>query len=254
MDPQVRSWLQVQKALGETLILAKDPLALSDVLGLQPQPLARVAAQPPAIARPVAGPASSPASAQNLSQIQTIGELRKAVEAFEGCALKRTALHTVFCDGDVNSPVMFIGEAPGAEEDKQGLPFVGQSGLLLNKMLSAIGFSRSQVYITNVVYWRPPGNRTPDPDEIALCLPFLERHIELMQPKVVVLLGATAMRAVLGLPSGLSRARGRWHQHVTPTGQTFPTMVTFHPSYLLRSPGQKALAWQDFMMLQEALA
>lgn len=195
-------------------------------------------------------------SGQALEPVEasTLEELKAKLFAFNGCALKKMATHTVFADGNPKSPLMFVGEAPGADEDLQGVPFVGASGQLLNKMLAAIHIRRPDVYITNVVNWRPPGNRPPTPDEIALCLPFLERHIALVQPKFLVLLGGTAMKAVLRRTSSLSQARGVWHLHTpVPGAEPIRTMVTFHPSYLLRSPGQKVLAWQDLQRLQEAL-
>lgn len=253
MDIRIRNWLYCTHLFGEDMVLAERALQLSDIQDAQ-----KPSAPPQMVARPVLNaPVQARApdvSWDSLDSIKTLEELRAAVCHFDACPLKKTALHTVFSDGDPKSPVMFVGEAPGAEEDKQGLPFVGQSGQLLNQMLRAIGLKREEVYITNVVYWRPPGNRTPDSIEIEQCLPFLEKHIELMRPKVVVLLGATAMKAVLQLSSGLSKARGMFHQHVSPSGITTPVMVTFHPSYLLRSPGQKMLAWQDFMMLKKALS
>lgn len=239
MKESIKNWLLLASEFGEDIVLSSKDIQLKDLSSADPT-----------FARPAAANA---APASNHLNNLTLEQLRQAVQSFDGCILKKSALNTVFSDGDPSSKVMFIGEAPGAEEDKQGRPFVGQSGQLLNKMLNAIGLSRSEVYITNVVYWRPPGNRTPDPEEISLCMPFLERHIEIISPKVIVLLGATAMRAVLQITSGLSRARGIWHEYMTPSGQKFKTMVTFHPSYLLRSPGQKMLAWQDFIMLSKEL-
>ncbi|MDR3285593.1 MAG: uracil-DNA glycosylase [Holosporales bacterium] len=186
-------------------------------------------------------------------KISALKELKDAIFAFEKCDLKKYAINTVFADGNPDSQVMFIGEAPGFEEDKQGLPFVGQSGRLLNKMLATIGLLRQEVYITNVVYWRPPGNRTPEPYEIDQCRPFFAKHIELIAPKILVLLGMTAMKAVLQVNTGLSKARGFWHYYAITDKTRIKTMVTFHPSYLLRSPGQKAFAWEDFMMIKEGL-
>jgi DNA polymerase len=184
----------------------------------------------------------------------SIAELKNRICNFDGCALKKIATNTVFGDGDPNSNVMFIGEAPGADEDKQGVPFVGRSGQLLNKMIESIGLKRENVYITNVVNWRPPGNRPPTIEEIDQCFPFLVQHIQLIAPKVLVLLGSTAMKAVLKTSSSLSMMRGIWHQYNAGNnvGQ-IETIVTFHPSYLLRIPSQKKLAWQDFLMLKSKL-
>jgi DNA polymerase len=149
---------------------------------------------------------------------------------------------------------MLIGEAPGADEDARGLPFVGLSGQLLDRMLATISLDRRQVYISNIVPWRPPGNRQPSADEIALCLPFILRHIELVAPRYVVCLGGTATKSLLRVKDGLARLRGRWHTLATPQGMNIPTLVTFHPAYLLRSPGQKREAWRDLLMLKMTLA
>jgi DNA polymerase len=183
---------------------------------------------------------------------ESLEKLKQELCAYEGCALKAMAQTTVFADGDPTSRLMFIGEAPGAEEDKQGLPFVGQSGQLLNKMIESIGLTRERVYITNVVNWRPPGNRPPTQEEIDQCWPFLTRHIELISPKLIVLLGSTAMKAVLKLTHSLSQARGFFHNYQLPNGE-IKVLVTFHPSYLLRVPAQKRAAWQDFLMIKEYL-
>ena len=149
---------------------------------------------------------------------------------------------------------MFVGEAPGAEEDRRGLPFVGASGRLLDRMLAAIGLDRGNVFITNVIYWRPPGNRTPLPAEVAACLPFVERAIELVDPAVLVLLGGASAKTLLGRQEGIMRLRGRWHSFATPRmASPIPAMATFHPAYLLRSPGQKREAWRDFLAVRERL-
>jgi uracil-DNA glycosylase len=178
-------------------------------------------------------------------------ELRSALEAFDGCSLKKTATKTVFADGTPRNGIMLIGEAPGREEDIAGLPFVGRAGKLLDKMLAAIGLSRnSNVYITNVLNWRPPGNRDPSPDEAASCLPFLRRHVELVSPSVIVLLGAVATRHALGRSDGIMRLRGKWQEYYV-NGRMVPVMPTLHPAYLLRRAIDKRLAWHD---LQEISA
>lgn len=187
------------------------------------------------------------------SKSNTVAELRQEVLEFQDCRLKDNCNNTVFSDGPPNSKIMFIGEAPGLDEDIQGKPFVGQSGLLLNKMLLAIGINRSEVYITNVIFWRPPANRPPTVDEIKLCMPFLERHISLVKPKIIVLLGATAMKAVLKIQTGISSSRGKIHNYKTYDGTIIKTLVTFHPSYLLRCPDQKSLAWEDMRILKNEL-
>jgi DNA polymerase len=184
------------------------------------------------------------------ARCKTLGELKTAVESFDGCALKVTAKNTVFADGHPGARVMLIGEAPGRDEDLQGLPFVGRSGHLLDRMLNAIGLDRSSsAYITNVIFWRPPGNRPPTPDEAALCAPFLLRHIELQQPKVLVLLGGTPVKHVLNVEEGITKVRGRWGRFVV-NGVEIPALPTFHPAYLLRQPAAKRQAWQDLLSLK----
>jgi uracil-DNA glycosylase family 4 len=175
----------------------------------------------------------------------TLAELKAALESFEGCPLKKGATHTVFADGTPSHRIMFIGEAPGRDEDRMGLPFVGKAGKLLDKMLASIGLDRaSNVYITNVLNWRPPDNRDPSPEEAAMCLPFLRRHIELVKPEIIVLLGAVAARHVLGKTDGIMRLRGKWLEYHA-GGKMVPVMPTLHPAYLLRQPAHKKLAWRD---------
>jgi uracil-DNA glycosylase family 4 len=179
---------------------------------------------------------------------QSLDDLREKLVKFEGCSLKGTATQLVFGDGDPNAEVMFVGEAPGADEDRQGAPFVGRAGQLLNKMIEAIGLERSKVYIANVVPWRPPGNRTPTPLETAICLPFTRRQIELVRPKILVCLGAPSAQTLLASKEGIMRLRGRWFDYVI--GDTaIKATAMLHPAYLLRQPGQKRLAWQDLRLL-----
>jgi DNA polymerase len=180
--------------------------------------------------------------------------LEAAVRAFDGCALKATAMNTVFADGSPDAEVMFLGEAPGADEDRLGKPFVGASGKLLDRMLEAIGLGREGVYISNVVFWRPPGNRTPTPVELAVCLPFVRRHIALKRPKLVILAGATAAQTVLGSELTIGRLRHKWHDlAVDGAGETAPAIATYHPSFLLRTPEKKRDAWMDFLRLRMKL-
>jgi DNA polymerase len=175
----------------------------------------------------------------------SLEELKAAMEAFEGSALKRAATNTVFADGTPAGRVMFIGEAPGRDEDRIGKPFVGRAGQLLDKMLASIDLDRRRnVYITNVINWRPPDNRDPSPEEAAICLPFLRRHIELANPGIIVLLGAVAARHVMGITEGIMRARGRWMEYRVGDAMV-PVMPTLHPAYLLRQPAHKKLAWRD---------
>ncbi len=182
----------------------------------------------------------------------TLEELRSALERFEGCNLRLTARSLVFADGKPGSRLMLVGEAPGREEDLQGLPFVGRSGQLLDLMLKAIGLSRSEVYIANVVPWRPPGNRTPTPQETAICRPFIQRQIELSAPEFLICLGGAAAKELMQTNEGILRLRGQWRSFPLGDG-TIRAMATLHPAYLLRQPLQKRLAWRDFMAIRDAL-
>ena len=185
---------------------------------------------------------------------QTIDELRERLEGFEGCALKFTATNTVFADGDPSSDLMLIGEAPGVDEDRQGLPFVGASGQLLNRMLAALGRERDTAYISNILFWRPPGNRSPTDAETAACLPFVQRHIELAKPKVLVFLGGSSAKTMLSRKEGIMRLRGKWFDYTSDgLDAPIPAMPTFHPAFLLRQSAQKREAWRDFLSIQEKL-
>ena len=179
------------------------------------------------------------------SNAATLDELRALLEGFTGCGLRATATRLVFADGNPAARVMFVGEAPGYEEDMSGTPFVGRSGKLLDRMMAAIGLDRTSAYIANVVPWRPPGNRTPTPQETAICLPFVRRQIELANPDVLVCLGGPSMQTLLGTRDGITRMRGRWFPFDTGTRE-IRAIATFHPAFLLRSPLQKRLAWRDF--------
>jgi uracil-DNA glycosylase family 4 len=179
--------------------------------------------------------------------------LRSLMADFDGCALKRTATQLVFADGVPGSPVMFVGEAPGADEDRIGRPFVGRAGQLLDRMLNAVGLDRSQVYVANVVPWRPPGNRTPTLQETQTCLPFITRQIELADPQILVSLGLPSAQTLLGVKTGILRARGSWFQYPRENGRTIPALAMLHPAYLLRQPSQKRLAWADMRALARAL-
>lgn len=184
---------------------------------------------------------------------QTLDELRAAVEKFDGCALKLTASHMVFGDGNPHARVVLVGEAPGADEDRIGRPFVGRSGHLLDKMMSAIGMDRSAYYITNVLPWRPPGNRTPTSAEIAVCLPFLKRQIELVDPEYILILGGSAANALLDNQEPISRLRGRWLEYEKSDGGKIQVLASFHPAYLLRNAAQKSRAWSDLLRLKKTM-
>lgn len=180
--------------------------------------------------------------------------LREIMNAFEGCALRTTAKQLVFGDGSAEARLMFVGEAPGSEEDQKGVPFVGRSGQLLDKMLGAIGIARSEVYIANIVPWRPPGNRDPSIHETQICLPFIQRQIELVDPQVLVCLGKPSTATLLGVTEGIRKTRGRWFVYKTGEGRDIRATATFHPAYLLRTPIEKRFAWRDFLAIKKALA
>lgn len=187
------------------------------------------------------------------NDVTSIDELKKLIENFEGCSLKSTALSTVIGDGNPKAKVMFIGEAPGADEDRIGRAFVGKCGQLLDKMLASIGLNREKCYICNVLPWRPPGNRTPADSEIAVCLPFLKKQIEIVEPDVIFALGAVAVNSLLDCTDSISKLRGRWLEYKTAKGKIVDVMAGYHPAYLLRSPAQKAKAWSDFLRLKKKL-
>jgi DNA polymerase len=212
-----------------------------------PAPEPSRAAVVPVSAEATAGDARAAAAAA-----QTLDELRAAMEAFEGLALKRTATRLAFASGNPAARVMMVGEAPGREEDRLGEPFVGAAGRLLDRMLKAIGLDRTGVYIANVIPWRPPGNRTPTPQETQICLPFIRRQIELADPDFLVFLGGTAAQTMTGAREGIRRLCGRWFDYDTGR-RSIRALATLHPAYLLRSPTEKRYAWRDFLALSEAL-
>jgi uracil-DNA glycosylase family 4 len=213
----------------------------------------RVSAPSLPLAAPPAPDAAAMAARAAVKGIATLGDLRAALDAFEGCALKGTAKQLVFADGNPQAKVMFVGEAPGRDEDIEGLPFVGRSGKLLDRMLHAIGLDRTSVYIANIIPWRPPGNRTPTPQESQICLPFIQRQIELADPDILVCLGGPSAQTLLGIRDGITKARGRWISYDTGKRE-IRAMATFHPAFLLRSPLQKRFAWRDFLAVKKALA
>ncbi|MBV9015983.1 MAG: uracil-DNA glycosylase [Alphaproteobacteria bacterium] len=234
------------------------PIARSAPPIVTAQPAARAAAPGAVVAPPDAFAQSLAEAAQSARRLaagaDSIEALASLVAAFEDCPLKRTATKTVFIDGNPAAPVMFIGEAPGADEDRIGRPFVGRAGQLLDRMLAAIGLDRGAVQITNVIYWRPPGNRKPTTAEIAACLPFVLRHIALANPRVLVLCGGTAASALLPISDGITRLRGRWFDLAVPgLDRPVPTLPMFHPAFLLRTPERKREAWRDLLALKARL-
>jgi DNA polymerase len=238
---------------GQTGSRASPAREQSDIASIQLRRAEPAAEGRPKPAAPVAPEAAAMAAREAAKSVQSLDELRALLETFEGCALRATATQLVFADGSPQGRVMFVGEAPGYEEDVSGKPFVGRSGKLLDLMMAAIGLDRSTAYIANVVPWRPPGNRTPTPQETAICLPFIRRQIELADPDVLVCLGGPAMQTLLGIKEGITRSRGRWFPYDTGTRE-IRALATFHPAFLLRSPLQKRFAWRDFLALKKALA
>ena len=221
----------------------------------EPRRAASIAPTPaPILAATMAPPDEAARNARELAQAaQSLEALRAALETFTGCGLKNTATQLVFADGAPGSPLMLVGEAPGADEDRVGRPFVGKAGQLLDRMLAAIGLDRTSVYIANVVPWRPPGNRTPTPQETQICLPFIQRQIELVDPDILVTLGNPSTQTLLSTREGIMRTRGRWFDYDTGT-RTIRAIATFHPAYLLRSPSYKRMSWQDLRAIAKALA
>jgi DNA polymerase len=237
-------------------LLQEEAPAPAAAAPLRQQSGAATQAATPAAVKAPPPPSQSLAEAEALAQAATtIEELRIAIEGFDGCALKATARNTVFADGCADSDIMLIGEAPGADEDRQGIPFCGASGQLLDKMLAAIGLSRQEnCYITNTLFWRPPGNRTPTPEEMQICAPFVKKHIALFQPKLLILVGGTSAKQLLNTDSGVTRLRGKPHSYHDPLRNVeIPVRVLFHPSYLLRQPLHKKLAWNDLQDIRSLL-
>ncbi len=247
----------VDMAVGETPVdrfAAQSALQQAALKPARP-PVSRDAPVRPAAA-PIAAAAPTEADPEEVRALaasaETLEDLKAVMAAFDGSSLKQRATQLVFGDGNPHARVMLIGEAPGREEDLQGIPFVGRSGHLLDRMLAAIGLDRTGVFIANTVPWRPPGNRTPSPAEIGVCLPFLHRQITLIAPDFLVTLGAPAAQTLIGHPVSITRVRGTWRD-VEISGRALPLLPTFHPAFLLRQPAQKALAWRDMLTLRKAL-
>lgn len=239
--------LGIAVAVGEQPLNHAAPMRTKPPKAAAPQALQTAASLVPTLASDMKTP-------PDLSQVKTLEDLRQALANFEGCLLKKTAMSLVFSDGNPKSKVMLVGEAPGADEDRQGLPFVGVSGQLLDRMLATIGLDRTSVYITNIIPWRPPGNRQPTPQEIAACKPFVEKHIALIKPEILVLVGGVAMKTMFNTNDGIMRLRGTWQSYTSPElSAPIKAIATYHPSFLLRSPGQKAQSWLDLLMIKKAL-
>ena len=226
--------------------------ALSRVRQPEPTTAGTAAPNAPGASLPLSPDTAVMAAREAARNAASLDELRAIMTGFQGCALRVTATQLVFADGNAQARVMFVGEAPGRDEDLAGLPFVGRSGKLLDRMLAAIGLDRTSAYIANIIPWRPPGNRTPTPQESQICLPFILRQIELADPDVLVCLGGPSSQALLGFKDGIRRTRGRWLSFDTGKRE-IRAMATFHPAYLLRSPLEKRHAWRDFLAVKKAL-
>lgn len=245
-----------EEALDRTLTRAEAERPVTPVAVLRPAVLSSSLPNTELRGKDQAIAAEMTADAQKLAEsCQTLDDLEQALRNFDACPLKRTATNTVFADGNPKARLMVVGEAPGADEDRLGRPFAGEAGHLLDKMLAAIGHSRENTYITNVINWRPPGNRDPSEDEIAMCLPFIRRHIELVNPEVLFCIGGVSANTLLEKRQGIARIRGRWADYKSPGLQRpISCIASFHPSYLLRSPAHKALAWNDLLSIKARLS
>ncbi len=251
MDP--RHLLRWYLEAGVDEAIAETPQNRFLVPAVSATPVAMAPARPSVALPPP--PFQAVARARALADAaNSLPALRAAVEEFDGCVLKKTATHTVFADGDPNARVMIVGEAPGESEDRQGIPFCGVSGQLLDTMFATIGLPRAKVYITNTLFWRPPGNRNPSAEELAMCEPFVEKHIALVRPSLLVCAGGVAATHLLKTTLGISKLRGTLHSYSNPyLAAPVPAVVVFHPSYLLRSPGQKKRAWEDLLQISQWL-
>ena len=244
------------EAIGAVALDRLAPAPPAAAISVKPSPASILA---PSVVSPPGALAQSLGEAAQSARLlaagaPTIAALCELVAQFDGCTLKRTATNTVFIDGNPAAPVMIVGEAPGADEDRIGRPFVGRAGQLLDRMLASIGLDRSGVQITNVIYWRPPGNRKPTTAEIAACLPFVLRHVALARPRVLVLAGGTAASTLLPTSDGITRLRGRWFELAVPGLEApVPTLPMFHPAFLLRAPERKREAWRDLLALKARL-
>ena len=236
-------------------LAAQEPPRTAGAAAAPAPPARRTPAPAPAIAAPASPPPPDVAALEAreaAASAPDLDSLRALLESFEGCPLKHTATRLVFADGNPAARLMLVGEAPGRDEDIEGKPFVGRSGQLLDRMLAAIGIDRTRAYIANVVPWRPPGNRTPTPQETAICLPFIRRQIELANPDFLVCLGGPSAQTLLGLREGITKARGRWVEYDTGS-RVIPALATFHPAYLLRTPLGKRMAWRDMLAIEARL-
>lgn len=251
-DAEALAALEWYSAVGVDLAVGETPVDRFAASAVAPAkrpvlPLPQAEAAPAAPALPLnADPSETRALA---AEAKTLDELRAVMDAYEGCALKKRATQLCFADGNPEAEIMFVGEGPGEQEDLKGKPFVGKAGQLLDRMMGAIGLDRTKVYIANMVPWRPPGNRDPTPEELALCAPFLHRQVELVAPKLLVTLGNVPTKALFDTNTGITRMRGQWRD-LTIGSHTVPALATLHPAFLLRTPSAKDGAWRDMLSLK----
>lgn len=259
-DAEARAALDWYRAVGVDFAVGEEPVDrfAASVAPSRARPAPAPVTPVPANAAPATAPVaisltSDPTETTALAAAaQTLEDLRAVMNAYEGCLLKKRATQLVFADGNPEAEIMLVGEGPGEQEDLQGKPFVGRAGQLLDRMLAAIGLDRSKVYIANMVPWRPPGNRDPSPEEMALCTPFLLRQVELVAPKFLMTLGNVPTKSLFQTQNGITRMRGQWRDLTINSHQT-RALATLHPAYLLRTPASKALAWHDMLSLKQAI-
>lgn len=252
-DAEARAALDWYRAVGVDFAVGEEPVdrfaASAAPSRARPVPVAETAQPAPMAVSAPSDPSETTALAAGA---KTLEELRAVMEAYDGCLLKKRATQLVFADGNPKAEIMLVGEGPGEQEDLQGKPFVGRAGQLLDRMLAAIGVDRSKVYIANMVPWRPPGNRDPTPEEMALCTPFLIRQVELVAPKFLVTLGNVPTKSLFQTQNGITKMRGQWRD-LTVGHHQVRALATLHPAYLLRTPASKALAWRDLLSLKQAI-
>lgn len=252
-DAEMLAVLDWYRAAGVDTPVGEEPVDRFAASVVKPRAVPPAAAAAPVATLPEAALTADPSETRALAAgAQTLDELKAVMAAYDGCGLKLRATQLCFADGNPEAEIMLVGEAPGSEEDLQGKPFVGRAGQLLDRMLAAIGLDRTKVFIVNTVPWRPPGNREPSPEEMALCQPFLHRQIELVAPKLLVTLGNVPTKALFATTSGITRMRGQW-KDLTIGGHAVPALAMLHPAYLLRQPAQKALAWRDMLALKQRM-
>lgn len=250
-EPQDRYALSLRPAAAIPAAPAPAPVASIPPRAVAPAAPVVVPPRPPV---PLESPRLAEDARAAAAGAHTLAGLEAAIRAFEGCTLKRLAKNTVFADGVAGAPVMIVGEAPGEDEDRMGKPFVGVSGQLMDRMFASIGMSRERdLYITNILPWRPPGNRTPSAGDSAICVAFARRHVELARPKILVLAGGVAAKNMLDTEQGITRLRGKWFDYTLPDGTRIPTMPLYHPAYLLRTPIGKRQAWLDLIAVAKRL-